>query len=117
MAPTARQDQRALVEEPTERTGSSFGSYLGILRMRSSGRPDGLRPARIQSLLEYHEHRLDERTQSHGSAAEFVLDEACRELRRGAAVLPPLRLPDGAGGLRGCRARHVAEICVLDLCA
>lgn len=55
---------------------------LGILQMRASGRPDGLRPFGFESLLEYHEHRLDEKVESDGSASAFVLDEdECRELR------------------------------------
>lgn len=55
---------------------------LGILQMRSSGRPDGLRPYGFESLLEYHESRLDEHVEQNGSAAGFVLDEdECRELR------------------------------------
>lgn len=55
---------------------------LGILQMRTSGRPDGLRPFGFESLLEYHEHQLDEKLESDGSAVSFVLDEdECRELR------------------------------------
>lgn len=55
---------------------------LGVLQMKVSGRPDGLRPFGFESLLEYHEHRLDEKVESEGSAAGFVLDEdECRELR------------------------------------
>jgi hypothetical protein len=55
---------------------------LGILQLRSSGRPDGVRPQGFESLLEMHEARLDEMTAAQGSASEFVLDEdACRELR------------------------------------
>ncbi len=55
---------------------------LGILQMRLSGRPDGLRPYGMESVLEYHERRLDDHTASQGSAAGFVLDEdECRELR------------------------------------
>lgn len=55
---------------------------LGVLQMRASGRPDGVRPHGHESLLEFQEARLDEMTASQGSAAEFVLDEDdCRELR------------------------------------
>lgn len=55
---------------------------LGILQMRTSGRPDGLRPFGFESLLEYHEHQLDEKLEADGSAVSFVLDEdECRELR------------------------------------
>ena len=55
---------------------------LGVLQMKTSGRPDGLRPFGFESLLEYHEHRLDDKVEAEGSAAGFVLDEdECRELR------------------------------------
>jgi hypothetical protein len=92
---------------------------LGILQMRSSGRPDGLRPHGFESLLEYHEHRLDEQTQSHGSAAEFVLDEeACRELREEALqyyhrYVCLMVLEDFEGVVRDT-SRNLR---VLDLCA
>ena len=33
---------------------------LGVLQMRVEGRPDGHRPFGFDSLLEYHEHRLDD---------------------------------------------------------
>ncbi|MBY0311330.1 MAG: UvrB/UvrC motif-containing protein [Phycisphaerales bacterium] len=55
---------------------------LGILQLRVSGRPDGLRPYGLESLLEYHEQRLDDHSAEHGSAAGFVLGEdECKELR------------------------------------
>lgn len=55
---------------------------LGVLQLRVSGRPDGLRPFGFESLLEYHESRLDDHTEAHGSASGFVLDEdECQELR------------------------------------
>jgi hypothetical protein len=55
---------------------------LGIMQLRTTGRPDGLRPYGFDSLLEYHEHRLDRHEQEQGSASGFVLDEdECRELR------------------------------------
>lgn len=55
---------------------------LGIMQMRASGRPDGLMPHGCESLLEYHEQRLDDFIDEHGSAAGFTLDEdECRELR------------------------------------
>lgn len=55
---------------------------LGVLQMRTSGRPDGQRPHGFESLLEYHESRLDEHTDEKGSASGFALsEEDCRELR------------------------------------
>lgn len=55
---------------------------LGIMQLRTSGRPDGLRPNGYESLLEYHEQRLDDQIGEHGSASGFVLSEdECRELR------------------------------------
>ncbi len=55
---------------------------LGIMQMHANGRPDGQRPFGHESLLEYHEARLDEHEEEHGSGAGFVLDEdECRELR------------------------------------
>ncbi len=55
---------------------------LGILQMRVSGRPDGVRPEGYESLLEFHEARLDEHVATQGSGAGYVLnEEECRELR------------------------------------
>lgn len=56
---------------------------LGILQMQVFGRPDGQRPYGYESLLEYHEARVDEHEEKHGgSAAGFSLSEdECRELR------------------------------------
>ena len=55
---------------------------LGIMQLRTSGRPDGNRPNGFESLLEFHEQRLDEHTEQNGSASGFVLNEdECRELR------------------------------------
>lgn len=92
---------------------------LGILQMRSSGRPDGVRPHGYESLLEYHEARLDEQTTAHGSAAEFVLDEdASRELREEALqyyhrYVCLMVLEDFEGVVRDT-SRNLR---VLDLCA
>jgi len=55
---------------------------LGIMQLRTTGRPDGTRPFGFESLLEYHEQRLDEHVEQQGSASGFVLTEdECRELR------------------------------------
>lgn len=92
---------------------------LGILQMRSSGRPDGVRPFGHESLLEFHEARLDEMTTAQGSGAEFVLDEdACRELREEALqyyhrYVCLMVLEDFEGVVRDT-SRNLR---VLDLCA
>lgn len=66
---------------------------LGLLQMQLEGRPDGQRPRGFDSLLEYHEARLDEHTSRHGPSSgggegggggenEFMLSgDECRELR------------------------------------
>ena len=92
---------------------------LGVLQMRTEGRPDGLRPNGFESLLEYHEARLDEATAEHGSAASFVLSEdECRELREEAVqyyhrYVCLLVLEDFEGVVRDT-SRNIR---VLDVCA
>jgi hypothetical protein len=56
---------------------------LGVLQMHLEGRPDGQRPRGFESLLEFHETRLDEHLSEHqGSDEGFVLSgDDCRELR------------------------------------
>ncbi len=55
---------------------------LGMMQMQVTGRPDGQRPGGYESLLEYHEARLDENVAQSGSPAGFSLSEdECRELR------------------------------------
>lgn len=55
---------------------------LGILQMQVWGRPDGQRPHGFDSLLDYHESRLDQHVEQHGSPSGFSLsEEDCRELR------------------------------------
>ncbi|MBY0309365.1 MAG: UvrB/UvrC motif-containing protein [Phycisphaerales bacterium] len=65
---------------------------LGLLQMHLEGRPDGQRPRGFDSLLEYHEARLDEFVSRNGppgggapgegGAQEFTLSaDECRELR------------------------------------
>lgn len=92
---------------------------LGILQMRISGRPDGLRPEGYESLLEYHEARLDEHMASNGSGAGFVLsEEECRELREEAVqyyhrYVCLMVLEDFDGVVRDT----TRNLRVLDLCA
>ncbi len=56
---------------------------LGVLQMHLEGRPDGQRPRGFESLLEFHETRLDEHHAEHqGSDEGFALSpDDCRELR------------------------------------
>lgn len=55
---------------------------LGVLQLECTGRPDGLRPHGCESLLEFHDQRLRELTETQGSDEDFVLSpEDCRELR------------------------------------
>lgn len=55
---------------------------LGVLQLHTTGRPDGRRPHGCDSLLEYHEQRLDEHAAQVGSEEGFSLSEDdCRQLR------------------------------------
>jgi len=59
---------------------------LGIIQMHSEGRPDGQRPRGFDSLLEYHETRLDEYTVEQGAAQGFTMTaEDCRDVKEEAA--------------------------------
>jgi hypothetical protein len=55
---------------------------LGVLQMEISGRPDGLRPYGFESLLDYHQHRLDEHLAKNGTELGYELSpEECQALR------------------------------------
>lgn len=55
---------------------------LGLLQMESRGRPDGQRPEGHESLLDYHERRLEAYRREHGVDEGFFLDaKACDQLR------------------------------------
>lgn len=92
---------------------------LGIMQLRTSGRPDGLRPNGFESLLEFHEARLDQHIAEHGSAAGFVLnEEEARELREEAVqyyhrYVCLMVLEDFDGVVRDT----TRNLRVLDLCA
>lgn len=59
---------------------------LGILQMQVDGRPDGQRPRGFDSVLEYHEARLDDHQRSSTPSQDFALSEDdCRELKEEAA--------------------------------
>lgn len=55
---------------------------LGLLQMEVSGRPDGMRPHGCDSLLAYHEQRLEEHTDKNGTDLGFELTPTdCQSLR------------------------------------
>lgn len=100
---------------------------LGLLQMEATGRPDGLRPHDCESLLEYHEMRLDphesEAEPEPADAAEgdeearTLSEEDCRLLREEAVqyyhrYISLLVLADYDGVIRDT-ARNLR---VLDLC-
>jgi hypothetical protein len=97
---------------------------LGILQMRTEGRPDGLRPFGCDSLLEFHEGRLDEamgsaRGDSEEPSARFSLTpEECQGLRDEAVqyyhrYMALHMLEDFEGVVRDT----TRNLRVLDLCA
>ena len=55
---------------------------LGLLQMETTGRPDGGKPHGFESLLDYHEHRLQRHKDDKATAAGFELDEEACELLR-----------------------------------
>jgi len=68
---------------------------LGLLQMRAEGRPDGLRPHGFDSLLEYHEARIDE-LQELGMLDEDAEDDPAREIRGPRSAQPDQPLPENA---------------------
>lgn len=96
---------------------------LGVLQMEVSGRPDGLRPHGCESLLEYHETRIDQSgEEQEADAAEdaeppILSEEDCRLLREEAVqyyhrYISLLVLSDYDGVVRDT-SRNLR---VLDLC-
>lgn len=91
---------------------------LGLLQMEVSGRPDGERPYGFESLLEYHEHQLEDYKKSNGHDVGFHLTRSqCESLRHEAAMyyqryLSFFALEDFRGVMRDT-ARNLR---VLDLC-
>ncbi|MBL8761359.1 MAG: UvrB/UvrC motif-containing protein [Phycisphaerae bacterium] len=85
--------------------------------MNATGRPDGQRPNNMESLLEYHETRLDEAEKEGRDAITLDPDE-CRELRDEAVqyyhrYIALLTLDDFEGVVRDT----TRNLRVLDLCA
>jgi len=91
---------------------------LGLLQMEVSGRPDGLRPHGYESLLAYHEHRLQKNVDKNGTELGFDLSsDDCQSLREEAVqyyhrYLAEFVLEDFEGVHRDT-ARNIR---VLDLC-
>lgn len=88
---------------------------LGVLQMYVDGRPDGLRPDGYDSLLEYHEARIDE-AGSEGKRVTLSADE-CQALRDEAVqyyhrYMALLVLEDFEGVVRDT----TRNLRVLDLC-
>lgn len=55
---------------------------LGLLQMEVAGRPDGTRPHDCESLLEYHERRIETHAEKNGTELGFSLSAAeCQALR------------------------------------
>jgi hypothetical protein len=94
---------------------------LGVLQMFVDGRPDGLRPNDCESLLEFHEARLDQNMadSTDGENVRFSLSpDDCEELRDEAAMyyhryIALLALEDYEGVVRDT----TRNLRVLDLCA
>ena len=91
---------------------------LGILQMHTEGRPDGQKPNGFDSLLEYHEAKLDEATASGGNEKFSLSEDECEELRSEAVqfyhrYMALLVLEDYEGVIRDT----TRNLRVLDLCA
>lgn len=94
---------------------------LGVLQMEATGRPDGERPFGCESLLEYHESRIDEHSEEHESPDDseehFLSEEDCRLLREEAVqyyhrYISLLVLGDYDGVIRDTsRNLRVLDIC------
>ncbi|HOB74688.1 MAG TPA: UvrB/UvrC motif-containing protein [Phycisphaerae bacterium] len=55
---------------------------LGVLQMEVDGRPDGRRPYNQDSLLDYHNHRIELHKRRNGTELGYTLNaEECREVR------------------------------------
>lgn len=89
---------------------------LGILQMHVTGRPDGQRPEGFESLLEYHESRIDE-AENEGNESPKLTPDECRALRDEAVqyyhrYVALLALEDFEGVVRDT----TRNLRVLDLC-
>lgn len=78
--------QVRLVESGDGEAAIQLRLDLGILQMRVDGRPDGQRPKGFDSVLEYHETRLDDHARKAGNEQGFSLTpDETRELKEEAA--------------------------------
>jgi len=60
---------------------------LGLLQMRTTGRPDGQRPHGCESVLQHYQRQLQQHVEAHGSEEGFSLDEPACELLRAEGVM------------------------------
>lgn len=91
---------------------------LGILQMFTNGRPDGQRPNGFDSLLEYHESRLDAAAAGDEGKRFSLSEDECDEIRSEAVqyyhrYMALLVLEDYEGVVRDT----TRNLRVLDLCA
>jgi UvrB/uvrC motif len=91
---------------------------LGLLQMEVCGRPDGMRPHGYESLLAYHEHRVQRHIDKNGTELGYELSpEECQGLREEAVqyyhrYLAEFVLEDFAGVQRDtARNLRVLELC------
>lgn len=91
---------------------------LGVLQMEPIGRPDGRRPHGSESLMHYHQARLDRHVIRNGTRLGFFLTpDECRELREEAALyyqryLALFVLEDYEGVVRDTdRNMRVVDLC------
>ncbi len=68
---------------------------LGILQMFTEGRPDGVRPEGFDSLLEYHENRLDESANSPPPSSDSDATQETGSVAEPEGGAPP---PASGGG-------------------
>lgn len=92
---------------------------LGVLQLECAGRPDGQRPRECDSLLDYHERRLQQHISAFGDDSEFVLSpEQCQDLRYEAHMyyqrFLALFVLEEFDGVERDAARNLR---VMDLCA
>lgn len=91
---------------------------LGVIQMEVSGRPDGIRPFGFESLLEYHENRIEQYTRKNGTelGIELTQDE-CQALRDEAVMFYHRYLAEFVlEEFEGVERDTARNLRVLDLC-
>ncbi len=91
---------------------------LGLLQMELTGRPDGRRPHKCDSLLDYHERRLVDYRRENDSSAGFILSpDHCQQLREEAVMYYHRYLSLFVlGDFQGVVNDTARNLRVLDLC-